>query len=187
MGRIHILATRPLTDGRIMAFRHKMNASAAPIARDPAVSRLGVAWVLLCLALAAHVTDEALTGFLAVYNLTVLALRARLGFWSMPTFTFREWLTGLVAGVLVLIALSQFVFRGSPWIRPLFYFFAILMIANGLGHTLGTIFGRTVSSVRFARPMPGFYSSPLLLAASGYALVQLRRTRQPRTVAPPYR
>jgi len=187
MGRTSILATRPLTDGKIMARRCKMNAAAAPIARDPAISRLGVAWVLLCLALAAHVTDEALTGFLAVYNPTVLALRARLGFWPMPTFTFREWLTGLVVGVLVLLALSPFVFRGSRWIRPLFYFFALLMITNGLGHTVGTIFGRTVSSLRFARPMPGFYSSPLLLAASVYALIQLRRTRQPRTADPQYR
>jgi len=158
-----------------------MTASAAPITRDPAISRLGIAWVLLCLALAAHVTDEALTDFLAVYNPTVLTLRGKLGFWPMPTFEFREWLTGLVVAVIILLSLSPFVFRGSRWIRPLFYFFAILMIGNGLGHTAGTIFGRTVPAIHFARPMPGFYSSPLLLAASVYALVQLRRTRRATT------
>ena len=148
-----------------------------PTVGDRGNFKLGIAWVLLCLALAAHVTDEATTGFLAVYNPTVIALRARLGYWPMPTFEFRGWLTGLITAVLVLLALSPFVFRGSRWIRPLFYFFAILMIANGLGHTAATIFGRTVSSVRFPRPAPGFYSSPLLLAASVYALIQLRRTR----------
>jgi len=95
----------------------------------------------------------------------------------MPMFEFREWLTGLIVAVLLLLALSPFVFRGARWIRPLFYFFAVLMIANGLGHTAGTILGHSVSSIRFARPMPGFYSSPLLLTASVYALVQLRRTR----------
>jgi multisubunit Na+/H+ antiporter MnhE subunit len=95
----------------------------------------------------------------------------------MPTFEFQDWLTGLIVAVVVLLALSPVVFHGSRWVRPLFYFFAFLMIANGLGHTAATIFGRTVSSVRFPRPAPGFYSSPLLLAASVYALIQLRRTR----------
>jgi hypothetical protein len=155
-----------------------MSAAAAPISREPAVFRLGIAWVLLCLALAMHVADEALTGFLAVYNPTVLALRSNLGYWPMPTFEFRGWLTGLITAVLVLLALSPFVFHGSRWIRPFFYFFAVMMIANGLGHTAGTIFGRTVNSVQFPRPMPGFYSSPLLLAASVYGLIQLRRTRR---------
>jgi hypothetical protein len=139
--------------------------------------KLGMAWVALCLALALHVTDEATTGFLSVYNPTVRALRARLGYWPMPTFEFRDWLIGLITAVLVLLALSPFVFRGARWIRPLFYSFAVVMIANGLGHTAGTVFGRTISSVRFSRPMPGFYSSPFLLAASVYALIQLKRTR----------
>jgi hypothetical protein len=74
--------------------------------------------------------------------------------------------------------LSPFVFRGSRWIWPLFYLFAVILFFNGLGHTAGTILGHTVSSVRFPRPMPGFYSSPLLLATSVYAWVQLRRTRR---------
>lgn len=139
--------------------------------------QLGIAWVLLCLSLALHVTDEALTGFLSVYNPTVIALRARLGFWPMPTFGFREWLSGLIAGCVILLALSPLVFRGARWIRPLFYLFAFVMVLNGMGHTIATVFGQTVSSVRFPRPAPGFYSSPFVLAAAVYALVQLRRTR----------
>jgi len=118
-----------------------------------------------------------MTGFLSVYNPTVLALRAKFRFWPMPTFEFRDWLTGLILGVIILLALSPLVFAGSRRIRPFFYFFAIIMVLNGLGHTAGTIFGRTVSSIRFSRPMPGFYSSPLLLAAAIYALVQLRKTK----------
>jgi hypothetical protein len=157
-----------------------MTALAAPVSlREPARSRLGVAWVALCVAFACHVLDEALTGFLLVYNPTVLALRERLGYWPMPTFEFREWLTGLIVAVLVFLALSPFAFRESRWIRPVFYVFAVIMLFNGLGHTAGTILGHTVRSVRFPRPMPGFYSSPLLLATSVYGLVQLRRTRLP--------
>lgn len=138
--------------------------------------RLGVAWIALCLALAIHVLDEALTGFLSVYNPTVLALRERLGFLPMPTFGFREWLAGLTVAVITLLALSPAAFRGAGWIRPVFHALAILMVVNALGHIAGTVAGRTVASVRFARPMPGFYSSPLLLAASIHALVVLRRT-----------
>ena len=144
-------------------------------------NRLGAAWVGLAVALAVHVLDEALTGFLPVYNSTVRALRALLGFWPMPTLEFGEWLCGLAAGVFVLLALSPAVFRGARWIRPVFYFLAIVVgLLNALGHTLGTIFGRTVSTVHFPRPAPGFYSSPLLAIAAVYALVQLRRTRNRR-------
>lgn len=144
-------------------------------------SRLGLAWVLLCIALALHVTDEALTNFLGVYNPTIIALRGRFPWWPMPVFTFRVWLSGLVIAIVLLLAVSPFVFRGARWMRPIAYIFAIIMLANGLSHTAGTIFGRgLVASVHFARPMPGFYSSPLLLAGSIYLLWQLRRTEPER-------
>jgi len=150
-------------------------------------SRLGLAWVLLCLALALHVTDEALTNFLGVYNPTVIALRGRFPWWPMPVFTFKVWLMGLVIGVVLLLFVSPFVFRGALWIRPVAYVFAIIMLANGLSHTAGTIFGRSVASVHFPRPMPGFYSSPFLLAASIYLLWQLRRTKPGRGAGAPNR
>lgn len=156
-----------------------MTVAAAPARTWGPLTRLGLAWVLMCLALAVHVTDEALTGFLSIYNPTVRALRTKLGFWPMPAFEFRDWLTGLTLFILLLTALSPFAFRNSGWIRPIFYFVVIVAgLLNALGHTLATILGHTVNSVRFARPAPGFYSSPLLLTASIYALVQLRRTRR---------
>jgi hypothetical protein len=97
----------------------------------------------------------------------------------MPTFGFREWLAGLCLGILVLAALSPFAFRNARWIRPLLFVLALVVgILNALGHIAGTVLGRTVSSVRFDRPAPGFYSSPLLLAAGIYALVQIWRTRE---------
>lgn len=140
--------------------------------------KLGRAWIGLWVALAVHVFDEAATGFLSVYNPTIRELRERLGFWPMPTFQFGEWAIGLAAVVVLLAALSPFAFRNAQWIRPLFYFCAIVLgLLNALGHTLATIMGHTVESVRFARPAPGFYSSPLLVAAAIYALVQLRKTR----------
>ena len=141
-----------------------------------ATPRLGRAWLALCCGLALHVTDEALTGFLSVYNPTVLALRSRLGWWPMPTFGFREWLAGLIIFVVLIFLLSPLFFRGGRPIRPLAWIFAVLMIANGMGHTLGTIAGRTVASIHFPRPMPGFWSSPFLIAASVWVLVELRRS-----------
>jgi len=144
----------------------------SPIRSD--AYRLGIAWVMMWIALAIHVTDEALTGFLPVYNATVLSLRAELGFWPMPTFEFRVWLTALCSGIAVLALLSPFAFRNASWIRPILLFVAIVPgLLNASGHTIATILGHTVSTVRFARPAPGFYSSPLLMIVSLYALIQL--------------
>jgi len=137
------------------------------------IAGLGLAWLALCVALALHVLDEALTNFLSVYNPTVLAMRKRLPWFPMPTFTFVPWLSGLVLGVAVMAVASPWAFADAAWIRPIAYALAFIMLFNGLGHVLGTVFGRTVSSVRFPRPMPGFYSSPFLLLSSGYLLWQL--------------
>jgi hypothetical protein len=139
--------------------------------------RLGVAWLVLCSAIALHVLDEALSGFLSVYNPTVLVLRQRMPWLPLPTFTFRVWLLGLSIGVAILLLISRFMFRGDHWSRVLAGMLALLMIANGLMHIVGTILGHSVSSVHFARPMPGFYSSPLLLGASVYLLAQLGKYR----------
>jgi hypothetical protein len=137
--------------------------------------RLGVAWILFCCAIAVHVADEALTDFLSVYNPTVTILRQRAPWLPLPAFAFNTWLLGLLSGVILLFLLSKYMFRGSRWIRLVAYVLAILMMANGSLHILGTILGHSVESVRFARPMPGFYSSPFLLAASIYLVLQLRR------------
>jgi len=140
---------------------------------------VGMAWIFIWIALAMHVADEAITGFLRVYNPTVLALTERLGWWPMPTFTFDMWLAGLITGIGILAALTPFAFRNAAWLRPILYFCAIaICMGNACVHTLATIFGQTVSTVHFSRPAPGFYSSPLLLFAGIYALVQLRRTRK---------
>ena len=144
------------------------------IAAGAGDTKFGIAWIALCLAFALHIVDEALTGFLLVYNPTVIAIRERVAWFPMPVFEFGAWLTELVVADLVLLFLSVFAFRGSRWLRPIAYMFAVIMLLNGLGHTLGTIAGQTVASVHFARPMPGFYSSPALLAASIYILFRLR-------------
>jgi hypothetical protein len=139
--------------------------------------KLGVSWILLCVALATHILDEAITGFLSVYNPTIVAIRERVPWFRMPVFDFNVWLTGLIVANVLLVCLSPFMFAQVLWMRPVAYALAIIMIANGLGHTFGTVLGHTVQSVRFQRPMPGFYSSPGLVAASIFLLVQLKNTR----------
>jgi hypothetical protein len=141
-------------------------------------ANFGAPWVLLCLAFCAHVADEALTGFLPVYNATVILLRNEYAWFPMPTFEYRDWLIGLIVANAVFLLLTPFAFRNARWLRPLAYFYAGVHLLNGLGHTLATIFGQTVSSVHFSRPAPGFYSSPLLIAGSIYLLVRLRDSAQ---------
>jgi len=121
----------------------------------------------MCLAFAAHVVDEATTGFLAVYNPTVEAIRARVPWLPLPTFTFRVWLRLLIVAVSLLLGLSVFAFRGARWLRPLAYAFAVVMLVNGTVHTVGTLYMK--------RAMPGVYSSPLLFAGSIWLLVATRR------------
>jgi len=134
-----------------------------PASRHP----LGYAWVGLTLVLALHVADEATHDFLSVYNPSALAIRQRLPFLPLPTFTFPIWLAGLTLAVLGLLALSPPAFQGSRWLIHLSYPYALLMFANGLGHLGYSLYHETL--------MPGVWSSPLLLAASVWLLVAAHR------------
>ena len=143
------------------------------------------AGLLLAFAIALHVTDEALTGFLPVYNQTVHSLRAGAPWLPLPVFTFPLWISGLAAGVLLMVLVTPAVRRGSKWTRRVAWVLGIIMIGNAIGHTAGTILGRTTETVYFERPMPGFWSSPFLFAAAAWLLNQLRISgARPRTAGP---
>ena len=116
------------------------------------------AWLLLDAALAIHVVDEAVTGFLDFYNPLVRQLRDRFGFWPMPAFTFRTWLSGLVALVVILALLTPAVRRGVAGTRMLSWVLAAIMFANGIAHLAGSVY--------YQRWLPGATSAPLLLVAS---------------------
>jgi hypothetical protein len=122
----------------------------------------GRAWIALCVALAAHVVDEALTDFLSLYNPTVRAIRQRIPWLPLPTFTFEGWLRGLILAIVVLLCLSPFAFRRATWMGPLSYIFGIIMLLNGVGHIIGSVY--------LGRLMPGVYTAPLLLVSSIYLL-----------------
>jgi hypothetical protein len=123
----------------------------------------GVAWVAFAFALAVHVADEARHDFLLTYNANVRLVRARLPFLPLPTFTFRVWLTLLIAGILLLLCLSPLAFHGARWLRELSVALAITVgVLNAALH-IG-------SSAYFHRWMPGVYSSPILLLAGIFLL-----------------
>ena len=137
--------------------------------KEQKANHRGLAWVSLCLAFAVHVADEALTDFLSFYNPTVRAIRQKLPWLPLPTFTFKIWLTGLILAVILLLLLSPYAFRQTKWIRYLSYPYGIIMLGNGLQHIMGSFY--------MGRLMPGVYSSPLLLASSVYLLWAVRRGR----------
>lgn len=127
----------------------------------------GIAWIAFAFALALHVTDEAMHDFLASYNPSVLAIRARFPFLPLPTFTFGVWLSLLIAGIILLLCLSPLAFRGSRGLRIAAWPLGLLVgIANAALHIS--------SSIYFHRWMPGVYSSPVLLIAAGVLLVAER-------------
>lgn len=127
----------------------------------------GIAWVTLSVALGLHAADEALTGFLPLYNSIVGSIRESYPWILLPTFTFSVWLTGLIAGVLTLLLLSPMVFAGNPIFRPIAYFLGVLMALNALAHIGGSMYLGALA--------PGVLSSPVLLLAALTLLVTTRR------------
>jgi hypothetical protein len=136
--------------------------------------RIGRAWLLLSLAFGLHALEEATTGFLPIYNQTVLELRNRIPCLPIRPLPQRSWLRRLKSGIGVLLVVSPNVFQGARWTRPAAYALSYIMIPNAALHIAGTLRGRTVSSVHFRRPMPGFYTSPLLLVGALNLLGALR-------------
>lgn len=132
--------------------------------------RWAKSWAILVAALALHVADEALTGFLPFYNSIISSLKDTYGWVPFPTFTFPIWIGGLIAGVVVLFALTPLVLRGYAWLRVVSYFLGILMLANAIGHV--------AMSVWLREPAPGMYSSPVLFVAAVALLVTTYRSGQ---------
>ena len=125
------------------------------------------AYLALVAALGVHVIDEALTNFLDFYNPLVLAIRSRISWFPMPTFTFGPWLAGLATLVVVLTLLAPAVRRGAPGTRIACWALTVIMFLNGVGHLGGSLY--------FQRWLPGATSAPLLLFAS---VLLARRTRE---------
>lgn len=122
----------------------------------------GLAWIAFALAVALHVADEASHDFLALYNPNARAIRARLHL-PVPVFTFRGWLTGLIAGIALLLLLSPLAFHGAHWVRVTALPLAILVgIFNGLLHIVGSLFYR--------KKLAGVLTAPVLLAAGTWLL-----------------
>jgi cation transport ATPase len=143
------------------------------VKQDKFIIRWAISWACLAAALGLHVADEALNGFLPMYNSVIESMRATYGWVPFPTFTFPVWLGGLITLVVLLFALTPLVLRGYRWLRGLSYFLGILMIANAIGHIS--------ISIWLGDFAPGVYSSPLLLLAAVALLMtafQSRHSRQ---------
>jgi hypothetical protein len=129
----------------------------------PVVQRHARAWLLLTAALALHVADEAAHDFLGFYNPFVMMLRdVTLILW-LPTFEFTEWITGLVAAIVILLLLTRFARRGARWMAWLSLPYGLVMLVNALMHIAGSLY--------WQRQVPGVWSAPILLAASAWLLI----------------
>jgi protein-S-isoprenylcysteine O-methyltransferase Ste14 len=145
-------------------------------AADRAVRAHARAWLYLCAHLAAHGVEEAINGFVDVWNPFLASVRARTGL-PLPLFTFDGWLTALVIGVLALTAMTPLVRRGVRGFRVASYLFAGLMIANGVNHLASPLY--------LGRFLPGQFTSPLLILASIWLILAARRVSHPTTPAGP--
>ena len=127
-------------------------------------NRDATAWILMISAMGIHVLDEALTDFIDFYNSLVQELRDGLGFFPAPIIPYGAWLGGLIAVVIAGFALTPLVDRGRG-------FFWILTIAMGM-NMIAKASGIMLGSLLFGRLLPGFWSSPFLLAAALFVVVR---------------
>ena len=127
-------------------------------------NRNALSWFLMVSAVALHVVDEALTGFLPFYNQLMKELGEEIGFFPMPSFSLGSWLTGLIIAIMIGYSLIPFVIRGGRFIRVFTTVLGLLMIVNALGHFFGSIY--------FGKILPGMWSSPFLLLAAFYVVIR---------------
>lgn len=123
-----------------------------------------LAWIIFISALALHVLDEAMTDFLPFYNQMVSNLQEKYGYFPAPTFTFQNWLAGLITVIVIGYLATIKVAQGGKVIRVITIVLGILMIANALGHILGSLY--------YERMLPGLMSSPILLVASIWVVIR---------------
>jgi hypothetical protein len=120
-------------------------------------NKFGKAWFTLSLFLLLHIIDEAINGFLPVYNENILRIRASTGI-PFPTFTFPFWFTGLICLDVWLLFLSRYALQGKPLIIFLAYPFAFIMLLNGLAHLAGSLYLQQL--------VPGTLTAPFLIYGS---------------------
>jgi len=134
-------------------------------------NRWALAWAALTVAFALHVLDEATNDFLSWYNPIAADLRRRLGQdFFPPVFTFPIWLGGLCAAILLLGALTPLLRMRRPWLIALAYAYAAIHLLNGVVHISVSIANGFIA--------PGALSSPILLAAALWLLVETNAVRR---------
>lgn len=118
------------------------------------------AWLALTIASAIHVADEAWNDFLGFYNPFVMMLRDVLLWQWLPAFEFGEWLVGLVAAVILLLALAHW--SGRRWLAWAALPYGLLMTLNGLALIGGSLYTQRI--------LPGTLSAPLLAGCAVYLI-----------------
>jgi uncharacterized protein with HXXEE motif len=136
-------------------------------------NRFGKAWFLLSFLLLLHIIDEALNGFLPVYNESIPRIRATTGI-PFPTFTFPFWFTALVFVDIWLLFLSRYALQGKRVIILLAYPFAIIMLANGLAHLAGSVY--------LQQWIPGIITAPFLVYGSVNLLLATLKMNTSKTI-----
>jgi hypothetical protein len=119
--------------------------------------------------------DEALHGYLHVYNPLAYALWQRYPWSPLPVLDFfRYWVPLALGASFLILVLTPLVFRGWSMMRPPAWLLGGFLVLSGAGHMLAALLGPASFSEYVSRPLPGLYTSPLILPAGVFLLRELR-------------
>jgi hypothetical protein len=121
------------------------------------------AWLVACLALAAHVTEEVLSGSYGLYEDVGRVLILLFPSLELPPFQREVWLINLGGALIALVALTWWIKTRGPLTATASYVLAAFASGNGALHLLAIAALKSM--------VPGAWTAPLLIAAGLYLFV----------------
>jgi hypothetical protein len=132
-------------------------------------NRWALAWLLVSVALAAHVADEIWHGSYGLYEDVAQIVSLIYPALELPRFNRAVWYVNLGGALAALLALTWLVRAGRRVMVPASYALATFATANGVLHLLG--------AAALKSAVPGVLTAPLLVAAGLFLFVAIPRTQ----------
>lgn len=127
--------------------------------------RWTLAWLIGCIAFAAHIGEEIAYGSFGVYADFSVFVNTLFPWLRLPPYNYEIWLTNLIGTSVVLLALTGLVYVKRGPMRLASHLFAAFLTLNGMGHLYAAL---TMSTY-----FPGAMTAGLLIVAGLFLFVSI--------------